>query len=84
MTFPLASPPDTRREDNDAFIEANLSEARFREYLADPARVLFLALLDEVVVGYTMLVAGEPYDPDAAGAVRARPTAELSKIYVLP
>ena len=83
-TFPLASPPDTRPEDNDAFIAANLSEARFREYLADPARMLFLATLDGAVVGYAMLVAGEPYDADAARAVIARPTVELSKIYVRP
>ncbi len=83
-TFPLASPPDTRPEDNRSFIEANLSEARFREYLADPARTLFLATLDDTAIGYTMLVAGEPYDPDAARAVVARPTVELSKIYVRP
>jgi tRNA (guanine37-N1)-methyltransferase len=81
-TFPLASPPDTRREDIDAFIAANLTEARFREYLADAARMLFLAVLDGATVGYTMLVTGEPYDEDAAHAVVHRPTVELSKIYV--
>jgi ribosomal protein S18 acetylase RimI-like enzyme len=81
-TFPLASPPDTRREDNDAFIAANLSESRFREYLGDPGRILFLASMDGAVVGYAMLVTGEPYDAEAARAVVARPTVELSKIYV--
>jgi ribosomal protein S18 acetylase RimI-like enzyme len=81
-TFALASPPDTRVEDNQAFIATHLSEARFREYLADPARMLFLATLDDVVVGYTMLVGGEPSDADAARAVVHRPTVELSKIYV--
>lgn len=83
-TFPLASPPDTRPEDNAAFIAANLSEARFREYLADATRILFLAAMDDVAVGYTMLVTGEPYDEDAAHAVIHRPTVELSKIYVRP
>jgi tRNA (guanine37-N1)-methyltransferase len=83
-TFPLASPPDTLPEDNEAFIAANLSEARFREYLADPARLLFVALLDDIAVGYTMLVTGEPYDHEAARAVVNRPTVELSKIYVRP
>ncbi len=83
-TFPLASPPDTRREDIDAFIDTNLSETRFREYLADPARMLFVAIADGVVVGYTMLLTGEPYDADAARAVVGRPTVELSKIYVRP
>jgi tRNA (guanine37-N1)-methyltransferase len=81
-TFPLASPPDTDPADNAAFIAANLSETRFRDYLDDPARILFLALLDDVAVGYTMLVTGEPYDADAARAVAHRPTVELSKIYV--
>lgn len=83
-TFPLASPPDTRPEDNEAFIAAHLSQARFTEYLADSARILFLALVDGAPVGYTMLVTGEPYDPEAALAVRERPTVELSKIYVRP
>jgi tRNA (guanine37-N1)-methyltransferase len=83
-TFPLAAPPDARREDLAAFIAANLSEARFRDYLADPARILFVALLDGSAVGYTMLVLGEPQDTDAARAVATRPTVELSKIYVRP
>lgn len=83
-TFPLASPPDTRPEDIDAFIAANLSEARFADYLADPARILFLAHVDADAVGYTMLVTGEPYDAEAAQAVTTRPTVELSKIYVRP
>ena len=81
-TFPMASPPDTRREDIDAFIATQLSEARFEDYLADPARIVFLASLDGAAVGYTMLVTGEPYDEEAARAVVHRPTVELSKIYV--
>lgn len=32
--------------------------------------------------GYTMVVFGEPADPDVAAAVTVRPTAELSKVYV--
>lgn len=83
-TFPLASPPDTDPADNAAFIATHLSEARFADYLADASRILFLALLDDAPVGYTMLVTGEPYDTDAAAAVADRPTVELSKIYVLP
>jgi ribosomal protein S18 acetylase RimI-like enzyme len=83
-TFPLASPPDTDPADNAAFIATHLSEARFRDYLADPGRILLLALLDDAPVGYTMLVTGEPYDAEAAQAVAHRPTVELSKIYVLP
>lgn len=83
-TFPLASPPDTDPADNQAFIATHLSEGRFREYVGDPHRILFLALLDHEPAGYTMLVTGEPYATDVARVVTHRPTVELSKIYVRP
>ena len=81
-TFSLACPPGTRRADMDAHIASTLSEARMGEYLRDPARELFLAHAGPVPVGYTMLVVGDPVDPDVAASVLARPTAELSKCYV--
>ena len=34
--------------------------------------------------GYTMLIVGEPQDPDVVAAITTRPTAELSKCYVMP
>jgi len=87
-TFALACPPGTAEEDVAEFIRLHLSEGRFAQYLADLARELFvwergdgvagLAPLD----GYTMLVHEEPRDPDVASVVVARPTAELSKVYV--
>jgi ribosomal protein S18 acetylase RimI-like enzyme len=68
-----------------AFLEANLSEARFDAYLVDPARDVFVAEQDDgELVGYTMLVAGEPTDADVAAAITTRPTVELSKCYVAP
>jgi ribosomal protein S18 acetylase RimI-like enzyme len=83
-TFPLACPPSTTREAMDDFIATALSEAAFTRYLADPARTLLVAaaLPGAPLDGYTMLVTGEPADADVAAAVRIRPTAELSKIYV--
>jgi ribosomal protein S18 acetylase RimI-like enzyme len=84
ITFPLACPPHTTDEAKAQFIETVLSEERFTQYLADPARNLLLAESGDEVVGYAMLVAGEPADPDAAQAIRVRPTIELSKCYVLP
>jgi ribosomal protein S18 acetylase RimI-like enzyme len=81
-TFPLACPPHTLPESIAAFIAAHLSEASFDAYLTDPQRVLFLAEVDGAAAGYTMLVLGEPADPDVAAAVTVRPTAELSKVYV--
>lgn len=69
-TFPLACPPSVTAEDMASFIEANLSVARFAEYVADPKRVVLVARHDERIVGYAMLI-----DDDGV---------ELSKMYVLP
>jgi GNAT superfamily N-acetyltransferase len=82
-TFPLACPPGTRPEDIDAFIRDVLSVERFGGYISDPRREVLVAVRDDRIVGYTMLVLGEPADPDVAAAVSARPTVELSKFYLL-
>jgi ribosomal protein S18 acetylase RimI-like enzyme len=83
-TFALACPPHMTQERVDHFVATVLSEANFAAYLADDARDLFLAEEDGTPIGYAMLVAGEPADGDVAAAITLRPTAELSKIYVLP
>ncbi|HUO37605.1 MAG TPA: GNAT family N-acetyltransferase [Mycobacterium sp.] len=82
-TFPLACPPSSTRQNIAAFVDANLSPARFTEYLADPDRVVLAARQDEVIVGYAMLIRGVIDDADVAGAVGLRPAVELSKMYVL-
>lgn len=83
-TFPLACPPSSDPQDQAAFVAAHLSAEAFARYLADPARDLLVADAGaDGLVGYTMLVLGEPSDPDVAAAVTTRPTAELSKCYVL-
>lgn len=82
-TFALACPPDTTQQSIDDFIATHLSIERFAGYLSDPDRELFIAEVDGAPAGYTMLVFGEPSDADVAAAVTARPTAELSKVYVL-
>lgn len=80
-TFPLACPPGSSPASIAAFIAEHLSEARFAEYLADPAvRILVAGDFD----GYALLKAGEPADADVAAALTTRPTVELSKLYVLP
>ena len=85
-TFPLACPPSTTRSSIDDFIARHLSADRMLEYLADPARVLLLAEdaaeIAAESAGYAMLIFGEPADADVAAAITARPTAELSKLYV--
>lgn len=82
-TFALACPPNTPSAGIEQFIATNLSLRSFAHYLVDPQRELFVAEVEEVAAGYAMIVHGEPADADAAGAVKARPTAELSKLYVL-
>lgn len=84
LTFPLACPPSTTESAKAAFIEQHLSRAAFESYLADPQRLVLVAAEGEALVGYAMLVHGEPSDPDVARAVQGRPTAELSKLYVHP
>lgn len=83
-TFPLACPPSVNAENIAAFIDANLSVARFADYVADPARVILTAHRDDHIVGYTMLVHGVTGDADIQRAVKTRPAVELSKMYVVP
>jgi ribosomal protein S18 acetylase RimI-like enzyme len=83
-TFPLACPPSVTPENIAAFIDENLSEDRFRDYLADPERVVFAARENERMVGYVMLIRGVIADEDVERAVPLRPAVELSKMYVLP
>jgi len=84
-TFPLACPPGTGSDQIAAFIATHLSEERFREYLRDENRLLLIAVDDAGrAVGYTMLIFGVPGDSDVRSSVSTRPTAELSKVYLLP
>lgn len=86
-TFPLACPPSVGSEDIASFIDANLSEERFAEYLADPQRLILTTGHDDRITGYAMLINGVNDDPDVKRALDIldiRPAAELSKMYVLP
>lgn len=82
-TFPLACPPSATPENIAAFVDANLSQQRFRAYLADPDRVVLVARDGCRIVGYAMLIRGVPDDDDLQQAVALRPGVELSKMYVL-
>jgi ribosomal protein S18 acetylase RimI-like enzyme len=84
ITFPLACPPSTTEQAKADFIANSLSESSFATYLASPDHILLLAEVDGESAGYTMLVTGEPRDPDVAAALSVRPTIELSKVYVMP
>jgi ribosomal protein S18 acetylase RimI-like enzyme len=87
-TFALACPPHTTADAIAAFLRDVLAPANFEAFLADPDKLLLVAEVHDgagvsgALLGYTMLVFGEPSDADAAGAIRIRPTAELSKCYL--
>lgn len=83
-TFPLACPPSVALSDVAAFVEANLSAARFADYLADPQRLIFTTSDGGRITGYAMLISGVSGDPDVQRAVDIRPAIELSKMYVVP
>ncbi len=83
-TFPLACPPTVSTANIAAFIDTNLSVARFVHYLADPARTVLTAHRNRRIVGYAMLVRGVTEDPHIQRAVEVRPAMELSKMYVVP
>ncbi|AEV82139.1 GCN5 family acetyltransferase [Actinoplanes sp. SE50] len=83
LTFGLACPPEARQTDIDEFIATHLSVERFAGHLADPARILLMALDDGSPLGYSMLVRGPITDPDVAAVVDAATSVELSKFYLL-
>ncbi|MBO3094290.1 GNAT family N-acetyltransferase [Cellulomonas dongxiuzhuiae] len=85
VTFPLACPPGSTAQDQQAFLAAHLSAERFVEHTSAADRaVLVTATPDDELLGYTVLVTGEPADEDARAAVHIRPAVELSKCYVHP
>jgi len=85
VTFPLACPPGSTPADQQAFLAAHLSTERFAQHLADAQRAVLVAATPQGrLLGYTLLVAGDPDDEDVRAAVHIRPTVELSKCYVHP
>jgi diamine N-acetyltransferase len=84
ITFPLATPQSSEATAVVSFIRDVLSAERFTGYLADPTRIVLVAEADGALVGYAMLVAGDPDDPEVAAAVTTRPTIDLNKFYVHP
>lgn len=86
LTFPLACTPQTSADFLATHIATRLDPESFRRHLADPDCVVLLADggAGADPVGYTILLAGEPTDPDVAGAIRFRPTVSLERCYVHP
>lgn len=82
-TFGLACPPGTTALAIEEFVATQLSADHFTQFLADENREVLLVEVDGAAAGYSMLVMAEPTDPDVAQVVTVRPSAELSKFYLL-
>jgi ribosomal protein S18 acetylase RimI-like enzyme len=87
LTFPLACPPGTPAATMAAHVAAHLTPGHFARWAGSPKHSLLVAQGPDVV-GYALLVVGEPdgaAERDAlARAVGDGPYVELSKIYVHP
>jgi ribosomal protein S18 acetylase RimI-like enzyme len=86
VTFPLACPPELTAADAATFVAENLSTEHFTTYLAEPDHHVLKAVdpATAAIVGYALLVDGEPNDPDVRAAIAVRPLTMVSKMYVLP
>ena len=84
VTFPLACPPESRAEDIAAHLANTLSEANFRDYLADPDVTVLVIDAGGKLRGYSLLVDRRTQDPEVAAALGPGPSTELSKCYVHP
>lgn len=83
-TFPLACPPSLSAADVAGFIASNLSAQRFAEHLAHGDRDVLAARDDDALIGYALVLHGDPDRADVRAAVPARPASEVSKLYVDP
>jgi len=83
-TFPLACPPSSTPQNIAVFIDANLSPARFSEYLADPDRVVLTAHRDGRIVGYAMLIRGSSTTPTSSGRCVSGPPSSCPRCTCCP
>ncbi len=81
-TFVLACPVGTAAHIIDHFIAHHLTERHFDEYLTNSDRDVLVAEEAGAFLGYSMLIAGESTDADAAALIALHPAVELSKLYV--
>lgn len=93
LTFPLACPPGTPVPTMAAHVAARLTPAHFRTWAGSDGHALVVARrarggAEADVLGYALVVLGEPAGPQEADALRDSagpgPYAELSKLYVHP
>lgn len=85
VTFPLACPPSMPAEDHRAFIAAHLTAAHFDIHLRTPGHLVDVLDDSGVLVGYSLIVCGEPLDAEIAAPLTGpERTGYLSKFYLHP
>ena len=73
LTFPLATPSDTRPDAIADFVATTLSAERFVEHLTDPGRLVLVAEVADEPVGYALLIVGAAGIPPVYAALRPDP-----------
>ncbi|MCF2705762.1 tRNA (guanosine(37)-N1)-methyltransferase TrmD [Arcanobacterium haemolyticum] len=92
-TFPDAAPDYLEQESIEAFIQQNLTEEKFRDYIAREEWLVVLALHGSEPVGYTLCLIpeedgvaganeGAPATASLKAGARRGPLIELSKFYI--
>lgn len=76
-TFKQAFSSQNTEEDMEAYLSSNFNESKIRSQLLDRSSTFLLAYIDETLVGYTLLQAG-----NAPKAVSGAKPLELVRIYV--
>ncbi|WP_277213014.1 GNAT family N-acetyltransferase [Isoptericola croceus] len=88
LTFPLACPPGTPVHTMAAHVASNLTPDHFAAWATSTEHVLLVADSAGSIVGYTLLIRGEPTGAEELATLRSAvgpgPYVELSKIYVRP
>lgn len=77
--FPLGGRPGAAPAHIDAYIAAELTPERFRQWILDPAALILLAETDNDIIAYAMLLLNQAHPQ-----ITAQSPAELRKFYVDP
>lgn len=83
-TFPMACPPELGAASMRAYMDANLSEARFDEHLGHPDRDVIVAEEGDGLVGYALVFFDLQGLPEPEFNVTVDPCGLVSKCYVRP
>ncbi|MFZ2510701.1 MAG: GNAT family N-acetyltransferase [Gordonia sp. (in: high G+C Gram-positive bacteria)] len=86
VTFPLACPAHSTRDDIAAHIARSLAPHQCEHWINDPGYTVLVVRenIGSPLIGYALLIHGAPIDDDVRAAVPGDAVTEISKMYVLP